>query len=339
MAISNKLQTVANSVTDIRTILKACDPTLGAGHINTLDDDIRKIINSTRVVKQNPYRIEHVINNGTTMTAISGDSDVAEIIIPSTVTSIPASGIVNCSNLNQLFVPNNITSIGNFVFEGCTSLNLTIDGTCTFGSNVFRDVQKLVLLNRSDFISTVYTFDNIRNVNNTGVFILDGNLTKNSGIGIGDWSVIRITGNLECTAATSVTGMSKNKAFYIDGDLKMTNGYFSYVGTGSNLSFIEVGGNVTGSYVHRVNASQYLADGFIWHFAKTDGIACSATLAAASYSRVGKIYVGDGSSQSADQTVLDMYLADSGWSAYSSKLDTWYNYVQSGGEYAIPPTI
>jgi hypothetical protein len=82
-----------------------------------------------------------------------------------------------------------------------------------------------------------------------------------------------------------------------------------------------------------------LADGFIWHFAKTDGIACSATLAAASYSRVGKIYVGDGSSQSADQTVLDMYLADSDWSAYSSKLDTWYNYVRSGGEYATPPTI
>lgn len=338
MAIADKLQTVASGVSDIRTVLNTVNSSLGNGNISTLDDDIRKIINSTRVVKQNPYKIEYVINNGTTMTTISG-SDIIEIVVPSTVTSIPASGITNCSNLTSLFIPNNVTSIGNFAFEGCTSLNLTIDGTCTLGSNVFRDVQKLVLLNRSDFTPAVYVFDNIRNVNNTGVFILDGNLTKNSGIGIGDWSIIRITGNVECTAATAVTGMPKNKAFYINGDLKMTNGYFCYVGTGSNLSFIEVGGNVTGGYVHRVNGSQYLADGFIWHFAKTDGIACSATLAAASYSRVGKIYVGDGSSQSADQTVLDMYLADSDWSAYSSKLDTWYNYVQSGGEYATPPTI
>jgi hypothetical protein len=185
MAIADKLQTVANGVSDIRTVLNTVNSSLGNGNISTLDDDIRKIINSTRVVKQNPYKIEYVINNGTTMTTISG-SDIIEIVVPSTVTSIPASGITNCSNLNQLFIPNNITSIGNFAFEGCTSLNLTIDGTCTLGSNAFRDVQKLVLLNRSDFISTVYTFDNIRNVNNTGVFILDGNLTKNSGIGIGD---------------------------------------------------------------------------------------------------------------------------------------------------------
>ena len=184
MAISNKLQTVANSVTDIRTILKACDPTLGAGHINTLDDDIRKIINSTRVVKQNPYRIEHVINNGTTMTAISGDGDVAEIIIPSTVTSIPANGIINCSNLDHLLIPNNITSIGNFAFEGCTSLNLTIDGTCSLGSNVVRDIKKLVFVNRPDYALTNYTFDNMRNTNS--IFITDGNVTKSGNFSFGN---------------------------------------------------------------------------------------------------------------------------------------------------------
>lgn len=42
------------------------------------------------------------------------------------------------------------------------------------------------------------------------------------------------------------------------------------------------------------------------------------------------IYVGDGTSQAADQAVLDMYLADSSWASYSSKLDLWYNYT---GEY------
>lgn len=43
-----------------------------------------------------------------------------------------------------------------------------------------------------------------------------------------------------------------------------------------------------------------------------------------------KIYVGDGSSQAHDQEVLNAYLQDSTWAAYSNKLDLWYNYH---GEY------
>lgn len=40
-----------------------------------------------------------------------------------------------------------------------------------------------------------------------------------------------------------------------------------------------------------------------------------------------KIYVGDGSSAAHDDAILADYLADTNWATYSSRLDTWYNYL------------
>lgn len=47
------------------------------------------------------------------------------------------------------------------------------------------------------------------------------------------------------------------------------------------------------------------------------------------YNTTFKLYVGDGSSESHDNAILADYLADSKWANYSSRLDTWYNYLQS----------
>ena len=80
------------------------------------------------------------------------------------------------------------------------------------------------------------------------------------------------------------------------------------------------GGSIVGS-----SSTQYTASGFIYHFGY-NGIACTPTQANASNGRVSKIYVGPGESQAGDQAILDQYLADSAWSAYSSKLATWWSY-------------
>ena len=61
-----------------------------------------------------------------------------------------------------------------------------------------------------------------------------------------------------------------------------------------------------------------------------NGVAGTVAALHPEYTRLTKIYVGDGTSQAGDQAVLDQYLADSGWAQYSSKLDLWYNYT---GEY------
>lgn len=67
-----------------------------------------------------------------------------------------------------------------------------------------------------------------------------------------------------------------------------------------------------------------------------NGVAATPAQVNASQANLSKVYVGDGSSQAADEAVLALYLADSNWSQYSSKLDIWYNY---NGDYKTPPTI
>lgn len=59
------------------------------------------------------------------------------------------------------------------------------------------------------------------------------------------------------------------------------------------------------------------------------GIAASPALVASSMSKVTKIYVGPGESESGDQAILDQYLEDTDWAEYSAKLDTWWNYCHS----------
>lgn len=40
-----------------------------------------------------------------------------------------------------------------------------------------------------------------------------------------------------------------------------------------------------------------------------------------------KLYVGDGSSAANDNAILQTYLADTNWATFSSRLNTWYNYL------------
>lgn len=42
-----------------------------------------------------------------------------------------------------------------------------------------------------------------------------------------------------------------------------------------------------------------------------------------------KIYVGDGESAANDNALLAQYLTDVKWAAYSSRLDTWYNFLHT----------
>jgi hypothetical protein len=106
----------------------------------------------------------------------------------------------------------------------------------------------------------------------------------------------------------------------------------SIVDTGSNsissvFSFIEVMGTVSGKgFVF--GAARYINTGLIEHLGY-NGLACTASQASVSNTRVSKIYVGPGESQAGDQAILDLYLADTDWSPYSYKLGTWWEYKQT----------
>jgi len=96
--------------------------------------------------------------------------------------------------------------------------------------------------------------------------------------------------------------------------------------TSRPLEFCEVLGTIT----FKSNGSLISSDGYksgaILHLGYA-GVACTPSQANASETRLSKIYVGPGESESGDQAILDQYLADTDWAAYSSKLDLWYNYT------------
>lgn len=93
----------------------------------------------------------------------------------------------------------------------------------------------------------------------------------------------------------------------------------------TNVRFVELMGKVTGTTGSVFYSSTGLYNGCILHLGAGE-IAGTASVMRASYARVSKYYVGNGTSRANDEAVLALYTADSGWSSYTSKLATWYDY-------------
>jgi hypothetical protein len=132
----------------------------------------------------------------------------------------------------------------------------------------------------------------------------------------GDIVIIKIRGNLTSTVT-------------------LTNQYRGIKRAGTAISFFEVGGIITSTQAASViayNANMF-ADGLIVHLGydtvTNNSLPCLPVHVSADNTKVAKIYVGDGTSASHDNAILAKYTNDAGWSVYSSKLDTWYNYINA----------
>jgi tetratricopeptide (TPR) repeat protein len=55
--------------------------------------------------------------------AFSGHPNIANVIIPNSVTSLSAGAFRNCSELESITIPDSVTTIDNAAFKGCTSLS------------------------------------------------------------------------------------------------------------------------------------------------------------------------------------------------------------------------
>lgn len=94
--------------------------------------------------------------------------------------------------------------------------------------------------------------------------------------------------------------------------------------SGYKLKMFEVMGNLNANGSGTGFNRGTFANTLIMHLGKTD-VAGSSNLSSV-LAKFTKVYVGSGVSRVSDEATLALYLADSNWSSYSSKLATWYDY-------------
>ena len=293
----------------------------------------------------NPTNYAHHLYLNTESDLYSTDNEVTSVVFPNDMTSISDYCLIGCSSITSVTIPNTITSIGSSAFNGCSGLTGTLiipSSVTTIGSNAFQDCSGLTNI----YIYSTGTTPNgcIHNAGNgTGLAYIAGNCNTTTPNIIPKFTTLYVAGNFILGAGLgSIISNNSSflKAIYIVGNIDASVGTDTsdlYRGPTRQLEYLYIGGTCPNSNMRGiVSNSKAFATSGILHLGY-NGIAGPADKLSAS--AVPYIYVGDGSSAAHDDAILNQYLADTDWSAYSSKLDTWYNYVQSGGEYATPPTI
>lgn len=227
------------------------------------------------------------------------------------LTQIPRNAFNGCSSLSAITIPPNVTTMYNSNFTGCSLLH------------------RVVVLSESNFRIDV--------LGNSGDGT--GELSFKGGLSSYDVEVhyakLKVAGNV--TVANYQAMRGDIVIIKINGNFSSTvtqvNNYRGFKRGGTPIEFFEVNGTITSTQAASViaNTNTLFADGMLVHLgydAVANGsLPCLPVHVSAGDAKVAKIYVGDGSSASHDNAILAQYTANTDWSAYSSKLDTWYNYI------------
>ena len=107
---------------------------IGCGLTKVIVSDIAAWCNISFGVYSNPLESAHHLYS-------DENTEITDLIIPSSVTSIGYYAFEGCSGLTSVTIPSSVTSIGGRAFEGCSSLtSVTIpEGVTSIGYGAFRD--------------------------------------------------------------------------------------------------------------------------------------------------------------------------------------------------------
>lgn len=308
------------------------DNALQAVHIKNLDNWLHNTYSSAT---SNPLvKARHLYLNGVLVTSI---------YLPDDMSTIPAYFAQGMSDITSFTIPSRVTSIGERAFEFCTGLT----GNFTVPSSI-QNFNGNEVLEGCSSITNLYIYSDT-----TDLKTVSGGASQTAMVGDGT-GVLHIYGDVVNSQTDSRLDL-RFKKIIIDGDYTRParaittpipeqiriGGDYTYTGgsgatqalvnaSGAMLSFVEIMGVITSSYSIVYNANS-IANGAIIHLGydtvTNNALPCAPNIAAANSTRVAKIYVGNGSSASHDNAILAKYTADADWSAYASKLDTWYNYI------------
>jgi hypothetical protein len=292
--------------------------------------------------------------------AFTGCTSLTSVVLPDQLLSIGSNAFKGCSSLSSITVPQSVRSVGESAFEGCTSISsfAFMSQLASIGKYAFNGCTQITSVSLPATVMDINlsAFNGCSGIVN---FTYSGTSTINAGTGntAGTVTFGNGTGTFECYGSVRrINGWQLDfRYIYIRGDLNEENAlYFlshnpntEVVKVGGNLicgqsgivdtydalitsqlSFIEIGGTVTGGRLLYEDSAKGLSNGCIIHL-KHNHMTGTPDVLCASFTRLTKIYV-----DSAD--ILAEYSADTGsggWNdqtqggtSYISKLDLWSNY-------------
>ena len=99
---------------------------------------------------------------------IDENTEVQDLVIPNSVTSIGEYTFIYCHSLTSITIPNSVTSIGNYAFEGCSNINsVTIPNSVTsIGEFAFYSCRSLTSITIPNSVESIggYAFDGCSNL-------------------------------------------------------------------------------------------------------------------------------------------------------------------------------
>jgi hypothetical protein len=149
---------------------------------------------------------------GTSVTTIGGSafqncSGLTSITIPNSVTSIGNGAFYNCTGLTSITIPNSVTTIGTGAFSTCSGLtSITIpNSVTTIGGFAFENCSGLTSITIPNSVTTIgdYAFYNCTGLTSINAIDLGNNVTIGSGV------------FNSCTSLTTVATYSTNLINYI----------------------------------------------------------------------------------------------------------------------------
>ena len=258
---------------------------------------------------------------------------ITSVTIPSSVTTIGTNSFSGCEGLTSLTIPSTVTSLGTEMFTRCPNLvDLICRSTINVSSNTFFNTTAAYVQSGTGTFLVAGNFSNISNyMSSFRKYVFEKDFTNTGGIS-GTLRMGTVDGHFSCEIIKiggnySTNGSAAGNSMPIQHPANNAN----Y----GRVAFVEFMGTITSSNGYAVvyNSSVWCINGLIIHLGydtvTNNALPCTPGLVSAGGDRVAKIYVGKGVSASADNAILAKYIADSDWAQYSSKLDTWYNYINS----------
>lgn len=226
-----------------------------------------------------------------------------------------------CTNLEEITLPDSVTSIGKYAFYNTKIKSFIHPTSCSYAEGAFSNCKQLqfISINNSNSATGAW-FNKIGTSANPATVIIKGNWGTSTSWGTAYVKKIVVEGNVTSALGTDLSGCQELR---IKGNLSGASSLGIFYSNNS-IKFFEVLGTCFNPGSNSIFL--YQTTNYILHLGHTAVVA--ARPAKFKLGTSAKVYVGPGLSQEGDEAILELYRQDADWGPLvtSGKVATWWSY-------------